>query len=69
VIYPKQSITAALCDETQIALLKLKMPSINFLGQIEYSEELLELLKVLANHIVVSIFRVVFTLEEHKESP
>jgi exodeoxyribonuclease V gamma subunit len=62
-------ITAALCDETQIALLKLKMPSITFFGQIEYSEELLELLKVLANHIVVSIFRVDFTLEEHKESP
>jgi hypothetical protein len=41
-------------------------PSI--LGQIEYSEELLELLKVLANHIVVSIFRVDLRLRSIKKA-
>jgi exodeoxyribonuclease V gamma subunit len=44
--------------------LKTKLPSLTFFGHIEYSEELIEVLEALSNHIEISIFRIEYPFYE-----
>lgn len=59
-----ERIIESLADLDLIANLKLKLPSISFFGQIEYTEEVLSLMNVLSNHIEVNIYRINFAVNE-----
>jgi exodeoxyribonuclease V gamma subunit len=57
-------IVESLDDLNRVASLKLQLPSISFFGQIEYTAEVLVLLKALSNHIDVYLYRTDFTVNE-----